>query len=104
MRIWRTVDFADPADHRVKVKGSEKRDKYLDLSRVLRKLYIMRVMVIPIVIDALGTIPKGLDRELEELETEGRIEMIQATVLLRSTRILRTVQESRGDLLSLRLK
>ena len=29
--------FAFPADHRVKLKGNEKRDKYLDLARELKK-------------------------------------------------------------------
>ena len=33
----RTVDFAVPAKHRVKPKESEKRDKYLDLARELKK-------------------------------------------------------------------
>ena len=32
------VDFAVQADHRVKMKESEKIDKYLDLARELRKL------------------------------------------------------------------
>ena len=32
----------------------------------------MRVMVIPVIIDALGTVPKGLVRELEEMEIGGR--------------------------------
>ena len=27
-------DFAVPADHRVKIKESEKRDKYVDLARI----------------------------------------------------------------------
>ena len=31
------MDFAIPADHRVKVKEREKRDKYLDLARELKK-------------------------------------------------------------------
>ena len=31
------VDFAVPADHRIKLKECEKKDKYLDLARVLRK-------------------------------------------------------------------
>ena len=31
------VDFAVPADHRVKLKESEKSDKYLDLARELKK-------------------------------------------------------------------
>ncbi len=31
------MDFAVPADHRVKLKESEKKDKYLDLVRELKK-------------------------------------------------------------------
>ena len=53
------VDFAFPADRGIKIKESEKRDKFLDLARELRNLWSMRVKVIPIVISALGTIPKG---------------------------------------------
>ena len=49
----RIVDFAVPADNRVKLKRSEKRDKYLDLARELKKLWNMKVTMIPIVIDAL---------------------------------------------------
>ena len=36
-RTCRIVDFAVPADHRVKLKESEKIDKYLDLARELKK-------------------------------------------------------------------
>ena len=88
------VDFAVPADHRVKMKEREKIDKYLDLARELRKLWNMRVKVIPIVIGALGTIPKGLEKSLDELEIRGRIETIQTTALLRSAGILRRVLET----------
>ena len=31
------VDFAVPADHRIKLKESEKKDKYLELARELKK-------------------------------------------------------------------
>ena len=51
----------------------------------------MMVTVIPIVIGALRTIPKGLARGLEELENGGRVEIIQTTTLLRTARILRRV-------------
>ena len=37
-RISKIVDFAVPADHRIKLKESEKKDKYLDLARELKKL------------------------------------------------------------------
>ena len=80
-------------DHRVKLKESEKKDKYLDLARELKKIWNMKVMVIPIVISALGTNTNGLIKGLEELELRGQVETIQMTVLLRSTRILRRVLE-----------
>ena len=37
----------------------------------------MKVTVIPIIIDALGMIPKGLMRGFEELEIEERMETTQ---------------------------
>ena len=49
------------------------------------------VTVIPILIGALGTIPKQLVRGLEELEIEWRAETIETTALLRRTTILRRV-------------
>ena len=35
-KICKIVDFAVPADHRIKLKECEKRDKYLDLARELK--------------------------------------------------------------------
>ena len=76
------MNFGVPADHRVKIKESKKRDKYLDLARELRKLWNQKLTVIPIVISMLGMVPKGLERQLEGLEIGGRIETIQTTALL----------------------
>ena len=36
-RTCKIVDFAFPADLRIKLKESEKKDKYLDLARELKK-------------------------------------------------------------------
>ena len=38
-KICKIVDFAVPADHRIKLKECEKRDKYLDRARELKKNY-----------------------------------------------------------------
>ena len=38
-RICKIVDFAIPVDHRIKLKESEKKDKYLDLAREFKKNY-----------------------------------------------------------------
>ena len=64
----------------------------------------MKVTIVPIVIGALGTITKGLLKDLEDLEIGGRVETIQTPALLRTARILRRVLETRGDLLSLKLQ
>ena len=54
-----------------------KRDKYYDLARELKKkLWNMKVMVVPVVIGTLGTIPEGLVKELKELEIDGRAVII----------------------------
>ena len=62
------MDFAVPADHRIKLKECEKKDKYRDLARELKKLGNMKVTIIPIVIGAFGTVTKGLLKGLEDLE------------------------------------
>ena len=103
-RTCKIVDFAVPADHRIKLKKSEKKDKYLDLARELKKLWNMQVTIIPIVIGTFGTVTKGLLKGLEDLEVGGWVETIQMTALLRTTRILRRVRETWRDLLSLRLQ
>ena len=51
-RSCKIVDFAVPADHRIKLKECEQKDKYLDLARELKKLWTMQVTIIPIVIGA----------------------------------------------------
>ena len=88
-RTCKIVDFAVPADQRIKLKECEKKDKYLDLARKLKKLWNMQVTIIPIVIGAFGTVTKELLKGLEDLEVGGRVETIQTTALLRMARILR---------------
>ena len=84
------MDFEVPTNHRVKMKENGKMDKYLDLARELKNVWNMKVKVIPIVVGALGTVPKGL----ENIDIRGKIETIQNTALLQSARILRRVLET----------
>ncbi len=87
--ICKIVDFAVAADHRIKLKEWEKRDKYLDLDRELKELWNMKMPIVPIVIGAFGTFTKVLLKGLEDLEKKGRTETLQTTTLLRTVRILR---------------
>ena len=70
------VDFGASSDHMVKMKESEKRGKYLDLARELKKLWNMKVTMIPVVICALDTVTKGLVQGLEGLEIRGQVKTI----------------------------
>ena len=81
-------------DHRINLKGSEKKDKYPNLARELKKLWNMKVMIVSIVIGAFGKITKGLLKGLEDLEVGRQVNTIQTTALLRTTKILRRVLET----------
>ena len=94
MRICKIVDFAFPADQRINLKESKKKDKYFDFARELKKLWNVKVTIVPIVIGAFSTITKGLLKGLEDLEVGGRVKTIQTTALLRTVRILRRVLET----------
>ena len=61
-RTCKIVDFAVQADHRIKLKECEKKDKYLDFARELKKLWNMKVTIIPIVIGAFGTVTKRITK------------------------------------------
>ena len=54
----------------------------------------MKLTVIPIVADALGTIPKELVNRLEDLEIRRQVETIQTTALLK---IGQNTEKSHGD-------
>ena len=84
------VDFVIQTNRRVKMKESEKIDKYLDFARELKKT----VTVIPIVISAPGTV----------LKIKGKFEIIQTKAMLRTTKILRRVLETWKALLLLGLQ
>ena len=103
-RTSKIVDFAVPADHKIKLKECEMKDRSLDLARELKKLWNMQVTIIPIVIGASGRVTKRLLKGLEELEVGGRVETFQRTTLLRTDRILGRVLETWGDLQSLGLQ
>ena len=76
------------------MKESGKIDKYQDLARELKKLWNMKVMIIPIAIGALGTVTKRWVQGLEDLEIREQVETIQNTALLRLATILTSVLEA----------
>ena len=58
-------DFAVPANLKIKTKENKKINKYYDQAKELIMLWKMRMMEIPIVIEALRKDPKGLEEKLD---------------------------------------
>ena len=59
-----------------------------------KKLWTIKVTIIPIMIGAFGTVTKGVLKGLEDLEVGGKVETIQTTALLRTASILTRVLET----------
>ena len=87
------IDIAVPEDTAVKAKEEEKLEKYQDLAREIQKMGSVRTQVLPVVIGALGTVPKRLESNLKRIGTNNSIELIQKSALLGTARILRKVLE-----------
>ena len=51
-------------------KESEKEGNYLDLAKELKKLWEMKVTVIPVVFGVLGTVCKGLEKDWRNRTSE----------------------------------
>ena len=64
-RKCQIIDFAIPYDTRVNDKEVKKFEKYLDLVRELKKVWNMKVTVVPLVVGALGTPAKALEKRLK---------------------------------------
>ena len=87
-----SVDFAVPTDHRIEIFQQRKIENYQDLKPELQKFSNLKTSIVPIVIGALGTIPKSLEKHLSALNVEVNISQMQR-VLLNSARIIRKVLE-----------
>ena len=86
------IDVAIPGDTRICNKEQEKNRKYSLLKDKIATLWQMKkVVVIPIVVGALGTISTKFEKYIESLGIEIRIEHVQKLALLRTAKIIRKV-------------
>ena len=86
------IDVEIPGDTRVCDKKQEKVEKYNLLKDEIARLWQMKkILLIPIVVAALGTITTKFEKYIERLEIEIKIEHLQKSALLGTTRIIRKV-------------
>ena len=90
-RKWTFVDFSVPLDSNVAIKEDQKITAYEPLAREINKMYHVRTEVIPIIIGALGTVPKRLGNYMEKLGIPDVIDSMQITALLGTQRILKNI-------------
>lgn len=71
------LDVACPFDTRVDIKEKEKIEKYQDLKREITRIWKCKtVKVVPIIIGALGTLPKGLEQWLRIIGMSSLAELL----------------------------
>jgi len=86
------IDIAVPADNNIVTKQEEKITKYQDLKMEIRRLWKKKGRVIPIVVGALGSVPKDLKKNLLDMDLSGcECRTLQKAALLGTARILRRV-------------
>ena len=90
-RRWTLIDFSVPMDQNVDSKEIEKEGNYSDLAREIRRDYKVHTEIVPVVIGALGTVPKKLAGNLKKLGVPDVIGCLQTTALLGTVRILKNV-------------
>ena len=84
------IDVAIPGDSRISQKITEKQKKHVDLKMELSQLWQSTVHIVPIIVGALGSIPKNLESMLEKLDiSPSVIPSFQRSVLYSSASILR---------------
>ena len=89
------IDVACPFDIRVKDKEKEKIENYQDLKWELKRIWkLRRVTVVPIIVGALGTVSKDIEKWLAEIGVTCRLESLKRACLLGTARILRKVLDT----------
>ena len=89
------IDVACPFDTIFIEKENEKIEKYQDLGNEIRRIWHCRdVQIIPVVIDALRTVPKRFDNWVNKIEIDVNFILLQKACLLKTARILRKVLDS----------
>ena len=86
------VDVAIPGDCKIHEKETKKIEKYQNLKRKLKRLWLLKkVEVVPVVVRALGCISKGFSGWMDTLGIKLNVRMVQKSVLLGTARIARKV-------------
>ena len=85
------VDIAVPGDHNIESKQQQKIDNYADLKLEVSRMWDCSTVVVPIIIGALGSVPKKFHHHLAKLEIGNDITTFQKSAVLGTASILRKI-------------
>ncbi|KAI5721426.1 hypothetical protein M8J77_020648 [Diaphorina citri] len=83
------IDVSVPCDANLISKEAEKKLKYRTLAIEVSKMWNLKTIIVPVIIGALGTIPKTLGENIKKLEGDISLHKIQDIALCGSAQILR---------------
>ena len=90
-KMCKIIDVACPGDHNLVEKRNEKMNRYADLRLEIARMWNIKTIVVPIIIGALGSIPKDIHKFLKLLDIDYDLNILQLSVLLGTANILRKV-------------
>ena len=85
------IDVACPGDNNLILKRNEKLDNYSELRVEIARMWDKETLIVPIIIEVLGSIPNDLECNLKKLDISYNVETLQKSVLLGTANILRKV-------------
>ena len=71
------------------MKVIEKLSKYKDLEIEIKRMWEMRTETVPVIVNALGLIRKGMGQNLGNIPGDSKINELQKIILLGKAHILR---------------
>ena len=76
------INVAIPGDCWIREKEIEKIEKYQNLKRKLKRLWLLKVEVVPVVVGALGCISKGFSGQMDSLGIKLNVGVVKKSVML----------------------
>ena len=61
------IDMTVSSDRNIALKETEKKSKHKDLELEIQRMWHMKIVVIPVVVGALGTVKKGMVENIERV-------------------------------------
>ena len=92
------IDMNVPSDRNIALKEIKKKSKYKDLELAIQRMWHMKILVIPMVVGALGTVKKEMEENIKKVPERATVTEIQKICRLGSARILRKVLNRMIDL------